>query len=386
MTRRSETVLAALAVIGGTGLVVGALVAPRDVGLSYLVAYTHVFTTVMGMLMLTAMGHLTRSRWFVLVRRVAEAVIGTLPVLAVLFVPVLFSLTSIYGWHDPAGLEPHERAAVHARGAFQTAPAFVARSIAYLATTAIAGEALIGLSRRQERLDPARASAAMRLASPLVLAVAAIVLTAATFDWVMSVEPGFYSDMFGVYAFAGGFVAALAVLVLGAGIAARRGALPAALGARHFHAIGTLVFAFVVFWMYIAFAQFMLGYVADLPHEARHYLARTRGGYLGYVLALVIGHFVVPFVLLLFRSVKERVRPLAGVCGLLVLAHYADVHLMLTPAARPDGPELTALDVAAFVAVGSAAALVALIRFRRLPPVPSRDPYLEEALVYRGVP
>jgi hypothetical protein len=376
-----------LAFVGSTALMILGWVAnPEQGASSYLIAYSYVFTTVLGMLLMITIGHLSYSQWFVLVRRLAEAIVGTLPLLCVLFVPVLLSLGHLYGWMHPETLEREARHAVEARGAFQTAPMFTIRSIIYLGVATACGELLYFYSRRQDRRDPALATRTMRILSGMILPIASVVLTFAGFDWIMSIEPGWYSDMFGVYVFAGGFLSALCWLLLGTAWARRQDKIPQDFGMPHLHALGTLIFAFVIFWTYIAFCQYMLIWIGNIPAEIRFYLLRTTGAYEAFAIGLVLIHFAIPFAVLLFRVVKRHAASLGAVCVLLVVAHYVDLHWVIAPVIHPAGPKLHWLDVVCLVSVMSATTLAATIRFEHSASVPRNDPLFEKGLSYGGVP
>ena len=238
------------------------------------------------------------------------------PVLAVLFVPIALGLEHVYVWADPpADLSAHERHVLHAKAGWLNAPGFVIRSVLYLAVFAIAAEVLRRWSRARDGVVPGADAEAeqrrFRMFAAAMLPPVGLAITFAAFDWLMSLQPSWFSSMFGVYYFAGGFGAGIAVLA----ILARHlyaTTVPGTITPHHFHALGRLLFAFVVFWAYTSYFQGFLIQIADRPNEVTFYLVRLRGGWDLVLWAVLIAHFALPFLLLLPRRLKLRPRYVSG--------------------------------------------------------------------------
>ena len=189
--------------------------------------------------------------------------------------------------------------------------------------------------------------------------------------------------MYPVYFFAGGFVAALALLTIVTYLASESGVLPG-IGASHFYALGRLLLAFTIFWAYAAFFQFMLIWIGNKPDEVGFYLLRVHGAWRVMTVLLVAAQFLVPFCLLLNYRLKRHGRPLAAVAAWILAAHYIDVHWLIAPAARADRFPLHWLDLAALLTVTGFSLGVALLSLRGRHVLPIHDPKLPEALRYQS--
>jgi hypothetical protein len=235
---------------------------------------------------------------------------------------------------------------------------------------------------RQDSTGDARLTLRQRRLSVGALPLVAITITFAAVDWQMSLDRHLASTIFGVYYFAGGFVAAMAVLVLGVVAASRAGLFEGGLNDDHLHSLGKFLFAFVCFWGYIALSQYLLIWIANLPEEVPWYMLRNDTGWRWVGLFLVVFHFVVPFFVLLSRDLKRRPGPLAFMAVWVLVVHYVDVYWVVMPRIDPQGPRPHWTDLTAFVGVGAAALAFTLWRMRGRSPVPVRDPHLHDSLRY----
>jgi hypothetical protein len=211
----------------------------------------------------------------------------------------------------------------------------------------------------------------------------ALTMTFAAFDWMMSLDPRFFSTIFGVYWFAGSFMAAFAVTIVGA-VATRDDATAFGhhLNVEHFHALGKFLLAFTAFWAYVAFSQFMLIWIANIPEEVPWYILRIDGGWLWVGVFLAIFHFVVPFFLLMNRGVTRNPPALAKVALGLLLVHWVDLYWLVMPHLHPAGPRPWLFDLTAFVGIGGTAIAFTVYRMRGAASVPVKDPYIEDSLRY----
>ena len=203
----------------------------------------------------------------------------------------------------------------------------------------------------------------------------------ASFDWLMSLSPEWSSTMFPVYYFAGGFVGAIALLTLLTALTAQRGLLPG-VHTSHYYALGRLLLAFTVFWAYIAYFQFFIMWLADLPAEVAFYRKRIEGPWREVSPALAVVHFVIPFLLLLSYRLKRVPRALAAVGIWLLAAHYMDLHWLVVPELTRAGFPYSFIDLGALLAEGGITVAFAVHRLRGLPLLPIHDPALPEALRY----
>jgi len=376
-------------IVGVVGLVlvaIGVATEPRRALAAYIFGYATVFTIVIGALIQVMLSHVTGARWFTVMRRLTLDVTGAIPALALLAIPFLVGVRALYPWADPAALPPDARALIARKDAWLNVPFFVARSVVYLAAWIAVAWSLRRAAHAQDHAlgDAAvRATRRLRRVSSIGLVVVALTLTFAAFDWLMSLEPTWYSTIYGVYVFAGGYLAALAlVAVVGyvgsRGVAAEGGAVTS----EHFGALGQLLLTFVIFWAYIAFAQYLIIWIGDVPHDVSWYVVRSRGSWGVLALIVGIGQFAIPFVVLLSRTLKRRPGFLAALGGWLLAMHLLEVYWLVLPAIDPSGVSVSWVDVAALLMVGGFALAVACWRARREPALPLGDPYLARALHY----
>jgi hypothetical protein len=263
-------------------------------------------------------------------------------------------------------------------------PFFLARAAFYfVAWSAIALWAR-GLSRRQDQAADPVAAARLRRYSGALLIPLALTTTFAAFDWLMSLAPHWYSTIFGVYVFAGAFVAGIALLALTA-VGLRGAGLVPGLSGEHLHDLGKLLFAFTVFWAYIAFSQFFLIWYGNIPEETIFYRVRLAGGFKLITIALAVGHFAVPFFFLLPRQFKRNAGTLVGAALWILAMHFVDIYWLVIPSIQGLGARPGLVDVAALVCVGG----VFLAGFGWLlvksPLVPAFDPRLSESLAFENV-
>lgn len=388
MSALARTATLGVALVAGGLLVLGFFLDRLQALYSYLFAFSYVFTTVLGALFLLMIGHACNAKWFVPLRRCSERVVGALPLVAVMLAPLLVFVREIYPWTHYQDLPPLQQEHVAKKLAWLNIPFFVVRSIVYMAVFVLVGELLRRWSRRQDGAE--NAAEAARLRQRMVrgsvggLVFVSLVFTLAGWDWVMSLEPAWYSNLFGVYLFAGGVLAALGLLGVTSVAARRRGALPEQVTSQHFHAVGRLELAFVIFWAYIGWAHVLQQWIANLPIEQLWYVRRGYHGWQWEGLTLIVSHFVLPFALLLSRSVKKQPLAFGAVSLWLVLVHAVDVHYLVLPALHRGGFVLHWLDFAALAALTSAALLFSLRRGRKLATVPKNDPLLAQGLAYES--
>jgi hypothetical protein len=385
---RALLLAAVAAAVGWLGLVAGLVLDPRRTLFAYLAAFGCFFSAAVGALLLVMTARAVRARWFVPLRRLAEVPMATLPVFLVLALPVLVGAGTLYPWAGSLeGFSPAERHLIAEKAAWLSVPFFVVRCLVYLAILAGLAALLARGALLQDRAAGTDRTLALdrrlQALSAGGLPAVALVLTFASFDLWMSLEPAWFSTVYGVYVFAGGFLAALALVAVFSAVLRARGRLPAEVAASHHHALGKLLFAMVVFWGYIAFVQLLIVWIADLPREIGYYLRRTEGSWAAVTVALALARFVVPFAVLLSRDVKRHPRQLAAVAGLVLFGHLVDFGWLVLPVRDPGGYRPHPVDLAAFLAVGGVAVLAGLLASRGRATVPVGDPDLARSLEYR---
>jgi hypothetical protein len=366
------------------GLTAGYVVEPRRAAFAYLFAYVWLASMVVGSLFFLAIAHTTGASWMVVVRRRAEDVAGVAPALLPLFVPVALTLPIVFPWAAPEpGWTPALRDAIVSKRAFLSPTFFLLRAALYLVSWASVAELLRRRSRKQDESSSPVHVERLRQTAAVTLPWLAFTMTFAAFDWVMSLDPTWSSNVLGIYLFSGGFGAAcglVSTLALGDLSSHVHATTP-----QHGHALGRLLLTFVIFWTYIAFAQFLLMWIADVPREVPWIARRTEGPWASFAIALTLTHFVLPFGALLSRDIKLRPRWVAGLGGWLVFAHALDVYWLIMPEETPS-PSPSWVDVSALLLLGSAAVLMGVLRARGEAEVPAKDPRLERGLAYEATP
>lgn len=388
---RTTRIAAVVSALGFIGLAIGLAVDPHRTWLAYLMAYFFVFSVAVGALILLMIGYAANARWMAVVRRATEAVALPMPLLAVLFVALPFGAASLYPWQTvPPDATRHEIEVLAHRGAYMNLTGFTVRGAVYFAILIAASYLLRRWSVRRDGPpvvragDPEVALGRERRFASAMLPPVGLALTFASIDWVMSLERVWYSTIFGIYVFAGGFVAAIGLItVLSARIWSAEHA-GGYLTRNHFHALGRMMFAFTVFWAYNAFFQAMLIRIANKPEEVTFFLHRDDGVWRALIYVLILGRFAVPFLLLMPRKPKFDPRWMSWIGWWMVAMQLVDVYWLVLPSQVPGGQPLSWLDLAALAAVIGAAVAVAARRQRGVAVVPVGDPFLDEGAAYRS--
>jgi hypothetical protein len=308
---------------------------------SYLVGYMGVLGICLGALFFVMVQHITRAGWSVVLRRVAENLAWALPLMLLLFVPILVGFDEIFHhWAHAnqnadgspmAATDPRYDLVLAGKAAWLNKPFFLARVAIYFAIW-------IGLAwffrsnslKQDENGDPAINLKLARVAAPGLL-LFALSITFAAFDWIMSVDPHWFSTIFGIAYFVGGYMAFFAFLILLVSWLGKRGYLKGAVTTEHFHDLGKLMFAFMVFWTYANFSQYMLIWYANLPEETLWYQTRVENGWGSIGTLLILGHFFVPFVFLMSRHVKRNPVGLSIGAIFLLVIHCFDMQYLILP-------------------------------------------------------
>ncbi len=371
----------------GAAICAAALLVDRDVqrfGFAYLWGYAFLWVVVLGSLFLVMLHHLARAVWSVVVRRVAETVAAATGVAAVLFLPILLFgvLTDqfhLFPWVDEHLVHADHR--LFKKALYLNVPFFSARAVLFFALWVAFAFYYVRTSLRQDRgQGGAEATARMRRLSAPFMVLFALTVTFASFDWLMSLEPRWYSTMFGVYVFSGMAVTAFAVLTLGVLWLRDTGRLePGLITEDHLYNLGAWLFAWTCFWAYIAFSQYMLIWYGNLPEETFYMVRRLSGGWWFVSIALALVRFVVPFLVLLSRRAKTNAGVLRTMAVWVLLGQLLDLYWLVMPQLHGAGPVLGWQELGPLVLM-IGVLLVCVARFLgRHAPVAVGDPLLEES-------
>jgi len=356
---------------------------PKQFFFSWLVSFLFFLSLAIGALFFVLIQYAAQGGWSVVLRRIGETTFATVPVMAALFVPLLFGLHDLYSWSVPGAAE-HD-ALLQWKAPFLNVPFFLVRALLYFGIWSFIALLYYRGSRGQDATgDPAVSARLRKVAGPGII-VMALTSTFASVDWIMSLTPHWYSTMFGVYFFAGSFVGFIALLSIVAAAMRGAGLLDTVITAEHLQDLGKFLFAFMIFWTYIAFSQFFLIWYGNLPEETIWYRARMEGSWLTISILLMAGHFAVPFFYLMGRAVKRRNTTLAVGGAWLLTMHFVDLYWQVMPTLHPEGFRPSLLDVAAFLAIGGCFLAASSWLLRRQALVPMRDPRLAESLAFENV-
>jgi len=361
--------------------VVGYFMNPVQFFRSYLMAYMFWLGVVMGCMAILMMQYLVNGRWGLVIRRVLEAGTRLLPLMLVLFIPIIFAIPDLYVWSRPAGAAYHEASAL--QQVYLQVPFFLGRAGLYFVVWLVLVVLLNHWSRQQEQAsDPLVIRTRQRrlgLLSGGGLVLYGLTMTFAAVDWLMSLEPQWFSTAYGLVVMTGQLLAAMAFAILITVWLARDEPYASIASPELFHDLGNLLLAFVMLWAYIAFSQFLIIWSGDLPEENHWYLHRAHGGWNWVAVVLVVLHFALPFVLLLSRQITRRAQPLATVAAVLFCTHLVEAFWLVMPSFFPGQLQVHWLDIVAPVAVGGLWLAAFLWQFQRRSLLPWYEPRLQEA-------
>ena len=375
---RGRRLLLALAVLSWLACAAGYVTNPHQFHASYLVGFAYFLTVALGAAFFLTVWHVSGAAWNVTVRRLMENIAVTLPLMPLLFLPVVAGLPTLYEWARPEFIS--EDPVLQVKMVFFNRTFFLARAAVYFLVWGVLAVGLYKKSVAGDQKGSADTIAQTVRWSAPGLALLMITVTMAAVDWLMSLEPHWYSTIFGVYIFSGGGLAFLAALIVTCLAFRRGGLLKEAINVEHYHDLGRWLFALVVFWAYIAFSQYLLIWYANLPEETIWFRHRLEGSWAWVSASLLLGNFIIPFLLLIARAAKRSLWLLGSVSALLLGMHYIDLHWVVMPTVDHHGFHLHWLDLAAFLAVGSACALVFWSRLKQRALIPIGDLRLTQAL------
>ncbi len=352
---------------------------------SYLVNFMFWLTIGWGAAFFVAVQHITTAAWSVTVRRIMENVMITLPVMAFLFIPVAVGIPTLYEWAQPGYFDIEHNPNLQFKALFFSAPLYVARVVTYFFVWSALAVVLYQNSVAQDQGPSEEARRNLRWwSAPGVLVLTATV-TMASVDWIMSLDPHWYSTIFGIYVFSGGALAFIALVTLVALALRKAGYLRETITIEHYHDLGKWMFALTVWWAYIAFSQYLLIWYADLPEETVFFKHRMEGTWIYLSALLLVGHFIVPFLALLSRAAKRNLAVLGLTAFWILVIHGMDLHWLILPSVHPHNFHIQWLDVTTFLATGGVFGLAFWRRFRRRAMVPAGDVRLPESLAHHNI-
>lgn len=388
-----------LCIVGLIALVGGAFLGTSSQGgqfgmSAYLTAYMYALSIAIGALFFVLIQHLARARWSVVVRRVAELMMLMLIPLAILFIPIAWSVWhgSLFTWTDSGYQAAHGIPAdVWAQKLRWLNPEwFTFRACLYLGIWCLTAFWYYSKSLRQDETGEVKLTEAMQARSGPAMILISFCTAFAAFDWVMSLAPMWFSTMFGVFIFTGSVLAAHCAIALLSFILQKQGAMRDEVTVEHYHDLGKLVYGFVCFWGYIAFSQYMLIWYANIPEETHWFYTRYPGfsDVFGPMsIALMILHFGVPFLGIMSLHVRRRPWAVALWSAYVLVLHFFDLYWTIMPEANLGAGGLMGILSSALCVIGMVALMLGLVIIAgsRTRLIPVRDPRLAESLAFENV-
>jgi hypothetical protein len=359
VTRR----LKIISISGAALCLLGAFLNPPSFFVAYLFGYLFWLGIAVGALGLWMLHEVTGGAWGDVIKPLIQAAASTLPVMSLLFIPILFGLRSLYPWAVPGAAAD---AVLRHKAAYLNVPFFVLRSLLYLGLWSFMVIRLGGWARQAIAGDSAAAQRAARhSASGLVLF--SLSVTFASIDWMMSLEPHWYSTVYPMLVIVGFLLSAFAFLVCAlAGVRAPE-QLQRDYPEKPFWDLGNMVLAFVMLWAYLHFSQYLVIFSANLPEEIVWYLHRQAGGWFWLALSLIVFQFFLPFLALLGRRNKQRLDRLRWIAASILAMHALELFWLIKPAFSPLGFRLHWLDLVAPAALGAGWLMLFRARLSALP-------------------
>jgi hypothetical protein len=379
VSRRLALGAGVVGVVGLGLLLVGGLLGERErVFRAYLMGYTFWLGLGLGSLGVALIQFLTGGAWGLATRRVFEAGAASLPLLAVLFLPLLLGLPALYAWARPDVVSADP--VLQHKALYLNVPFFVARALVYLVCWVVLALLLRRWSTAHDRdPDPLALRRLQRLSTVGAL-VLGFTVTFAAIDWLMSLDADWYSTMYPPLVAMGFLLLALAFGIVVVGLLAPGSALGQIMTPQLYNDLGSLLLAFLMLWAYLAYFQYLLIWAGNLSDEIPWYLRRTEGGWQLVALVLAALGFLVPFWLLLFRPLKRQRRALLVIAAWLIGIHLVNVYWLVEPPFAPAGPAPSWLDLCALVGVGGLWLAVFAWQLAARPLLPAYDPRLGRAL------
>ena len=358
--------------------VIGAMFNPAQFFQSYLMAYMMVLGVTLGCLALGMIHQLSGGAWGVVSRRLIGAATRVLPALTVAFLPIVIGMSALYPWTHAE--EVAADAILQHKQIYLNTPFFLLRTAIYFLVWNALVYFLNSWSLEQDRTGDPRIPGRMQRVSAGGLLAFGLTMTFASFDWLMSLDPHWFSTIYGVLVMGGQGLTALAFLIVMLTWLSRRPPLDTILVPNHFHDLANLMLAFVMLWAYFSFSQYLIIYSANIPEEITWFTHRLDTGWRAIGILLVLFHFAVPFLILLSRSVKRKPGVLVNLAIGILVARLIDYFWLVAPEFHPEGLTVHFLDIVLPITLGALwmGAFFWQLRGRAILPV--HDPQFGEAL------
>jgi len=333
---------------------------------SYLVSFVFWMTLSGGCMFFVMMHYAMNATWSVAMRRIAETSMSLIPYVCLFSIPLYFGMSSLYEWTHHPMKQP-----------YLSKTFFIGRTVFYFLMWSLFSNRLYHHSINYKS---AKSLVQLRKFAGVGTAVFALTISFAAFDWLMTLNPHWYSTMFGVYIFSGSFLVSVAFITIILIYLRKNATLVDEINIEHYHDLGRIMFGFTVFWAYIAGFQYYIIWYGNLPEEIEWYLARSHGTWMNLSMFLVFGHFVIPFLILLFNKAKRVLTLMVFLSVLVLFMHWIDLYWNVLPNLHKDTIVFNWSDLTVFLAHGGFFMSMFWRRLKRNPIVPINDPRLDSSI------
>jgi hypothetical protein len=380
---RGRNSLALITIIAWIACIAGYFTAQERFFQSYLFSFIAVMFVPLGALFFLMTGYLTGAAWSVPMRRIAENLAASIPAGFLLFVPVLFGIHHLYEWSHADVVA--KDAILQSKAVYLNPNAFTIRAFVYLLIWSVLAWRLHANSTKQDTTKSIDQMHAMSRWSAPGLLITFLTVTLAAFDWSMSLDPHWYSTIFGIYCYAGGGLMFMCIWTLICLWFRDNNILANTIRIEHYHDLGKWMFALTIFWAYIAFSQYLLIWYANLPEETIWFMHRFEGTWGWVSAAILFGHFVIPFFVLLPRASKRSPAVLRFMAIWLIVFQLIDWYWQVMPTFQHGGFALHWLDLTTLFAVAGPMGLVFWHRMKANAMLPVGDPRFEQGLQFQNL-
>lgn len=367
-----------LAILSTLVAVAGIMIAPERSGAGVLLGVIYVLGLALAGLLFVALQNVTGASWSVVFRRVPDAMASTLPIAAVLSLAVLALIPTLYEWShaDVVAADP----LLATKAAWLNPTFFVIRTVVCMAVWLLFAFLVVTVPLRRAKANGGSSDVRPVGASAAFLAFFAVTFSVLSFDWIMSLEPHWFSTVYALYNFSGLFLGGLAVVTFFVIVLRRLGPLDGVVRNDHLHDLGKLLLGMSTFWAYIWFCQYMLIWYTNIPEETAHFVARGEGTWGVLFLVNLFANWLIPFVVLLPREAKRSETVLLAMSVLLILGRWLDLYLLIGPPFYDGEPRFGVWEILPVLGALSLFVLAFFHALGRTGSVPRGDPGFEESL------
>lgn len=355
---------------------------------SYLIGFMFWFNMGAGCLFWLLVQHLSGGHWGVVTRRVLEAGAKTIVPMLVMFIPIMLGLKSMYEWTNEALVQKDD--ILIQKAPYLNVSGFYVRLAFYFIVWGVFTFLLTRLSNKQDETGDPRIKGKLANLSGPGLVLFFMTMTFASIDWLLSLEPHYFSTMYGPVIMSGQALGSMAMIIAVMLLLTRHSDMSRVMTPGHFHDLGKFMFAATMFWAYVNFSSYLITWGANIAEEAPYYLRRMSGGWVWVSMGLIAFHFILPFVILLNRDIKRNPKALVKIAYYIIFLRFVDLCWLVLPSNTHEQfaskMELSTIAIAAFavIGVGGVWMFVFLKFLQKKPLLPVNDPYLKEALEFRG--